>query len=68
MVAVTVQMSESLYAWLARKADGSNRSVSELIQEHVTRLQQADPEDPEFVAAMTATIEDNRELLRRLAQ
>ena len=32
------------------------------------RIVPADPEDPEFVAAMTATIEDNRELLRRLAQ
>jgi hypothetical protein len=68
MVSVTISVPDSVYAWLVEKADSSNKSVQALIEDQVARLPNGDPDNPEFVAAMRATIENNRGLLRRLAE
>jgi hypothetical protein len=68
MVSVTISVPESVYQWLSEKAATSNSSVQALIEDQVQRLSQEDPDDPEFVAAMEATIGENQNLLRRLAQ
>ncbi|MGB4863391.1 MAG: hypothetical protein WBO97_13115 [Tepidiformaceae bacterium] len=68
MVTVTISVSEGVYQWLSEKAATSNRSVQALIEDQVQRLSQEDPDDPEFVAALEATIRENKNLLRRLAQ
>ena len=68
MVSVTISVPDSVYAWLAQKAGSTNRSVQALIEDQVTRLTLGDPDNAEFVAAMQATLESNRGLLRRLAE
>lgn len=68
MVSVTISIPDSVYSWLAQKATSSNRSIQDLIEDEVQRLPQGDPEDPEFLAAMTASIKSNKKLLKRLAE
>lgn len=68
MVSVTISLPDSVYAWLAARATTGNRTVQELIEDEVSRLRQGDPDDPEFLAAMRASINSNRNLLKRLAE
>lgn len=68
MVSVTISIPETTYVWLAKKATTSNTSVQALIEEELQRLPQGDPDDPEFLAALTASMESSRNLLKRLAQ
>lgn len=67
MVRVTISIPDPVYTWLAERATAENWTVQELIEAEVARLQQDDPEDPEFLAAVREMIESNRDLLQRLA-
>lgn len=68
MVSVTISIPDNVYSWLARKATSANRSVQDLIEDEVQRLPQGDPEDPDFLVAMKASMESNKNLLKRLAE
>jgi hypothetical protein len=68
MVSVTISIPDSVYSWLAQKATSDNTSVQALIEDELQRLPQGDPDDPEFLKAMKASMESNRNLLKRLAQ
>ncbi len=68
MVSVTISVSDSVYAWLADKANSSNRSVQALIEDQIRKLPQGDADNPEFLAVLNASMEANRSLLKRLAE
>ena len=68
MVSITISVPETVYDWLAKKASTSDQTVEALIEEEVQRLPEDDPDDPEFLAVVRASIQTNRELLKRLAE
>lgn len=68
MVSVTISIPDAVYTWLAQKATAADRSVQALIEDEVQRLPQGDPDDPAFLAAMNASLQSNKNLLKRLAE
>ncbi len=68
MVTLTITIDDELHEWLCRQADRANQTVEELIEKEVERARESDPENPEFLHALGASLSANRGLLKRLAE
>ena len=68
MATITITVPDSVYEWLARKADGSNRSVQSVLEDEVARLPESGAVDPDFEEALQGSLVRNKAALKRLAQ